>query len=61
MAAPPSSVPEDELFKLAEGKFAPLSEAEKRLLRAAPKGEVAVCGPNFDEKDPENDPSKADQ
>ncbi len=61
MAAPPSPVPDDELLKMAEGKFAPLSNAEVKLLRAAPKGEVAVCGPNIDEDDPANDPSKADQ
>jgi len=34
-----------------------LSEAEKRLLRAAPKGEVAMGGPTFEDKD--NDPAKA--
>jgi len=37
-----------------------LSEAERRLLRAAPKGELAVCGPNADDKAPANDPAKAD-
>jgi hypothetical protein len=36
-----------------------LSEAEKRLLRAAPKGGVAICGPNSDDNDTGNDPSKA--
>ncbi len=61
MAAPPSRGPEDDLLKLAVGKFAPLSEAEQKLLRAAPKGDVARGGQNFDEKDRENDPSKADQ
>ncbi len=60
MAAPPSPGPDDDLLNLAVGKFAPLSEAEQKLLRAAPKGEVAVCGPNFDEKDTENDPAKAE-
>src|SRR5712671_1862962 len=37
-----------------------LSVAERRLLRAAPKGEYAVCGPTDDAKDPANDPAKAD-
>lgn len=37
-----------------------LSEAERRLLRAAPKGEYAVCGPTDNAKDPANDPAKAD-
>jgi hypothetical protein len=37
-----------------------LRVSEKRMLRAAPKGEDAVCGPNFDDKDAANDPTKAD-
>jgi len=60
MPAPPSPGPDDDLLKLAEGKFAPLSEAEQELLRKAPKGDVARGGQNFDEKDRENDPAKAE-
>jgi len=37
-----------------------LSEAENRLLRAAPEGDTAMCGPNFFDKDPANDPAKAE-
>jgi len=67
MAAPPSPAPDDDLLKLAEKQkqFSPpnepLSEAEKELLRAAPKGEFAWCGPSRRDDDPENDPSKAGQ
>jgi hypothetical protein len=55
----------DELEELARRRFGDnLSEAEKRLLRAAPKAppgsNTAVCGPNFDDKDAANDPAKAD-
>jgi len=37
-----------------------LSEAEKRLLRAAPEGALAMCGPNDKPNDPANDPARAD-
>src|SRR5258708_34608881 len=50
----------DELGGLARRRFGKLSEAEGRLIRAAPKGEVTMCGPNFDATDPANDPAKAD-
>ena len=35
--------------------------AERRLLAKATEGEVAVCGPSSDAKDPTNDPSKAEK
>src|SRR6266478_73753 len=50
----------NDLEALVPQRFGKLSEAEKRLLRAAPKGEGAMCGPNFDDKDPANDPAKAE-
>jgi hypothetical protein len=50
----------DGLESLAGVLFPNLSEAEKRLLRAAPQGELAICGPNGDDNDPANDPAKAD-
>ncbi len=58
---PPDSAPAQvpDLETLARAHFKDLTEAELKLLRAAPKGEVAVCGPNDDEEDPANDPSKA--
>jgi len=50
-----------ELEALARRRFGDnLSQAEKRLLSAAPKGERAMCGPNFDDNDPANDPARAD-
>jgi hypothetical protein len=49
-----------ELLKLAETRFATLGEAERRLLRAAPQGEMAWCGPSQKEFDPANNPAKAD-
>jgi len=52
----------DQLEALAHARFTdpPLTAAEIKLVRAAPKGEFAVCGPNMDNDDPQNDPSKAD-
>lgn len=50
-----------ELLQLATTRFGQLSEAEAKLLRAAPRGDFAVCGPSGDFEDPANDPSKADQ
>jgi hypothetical protein len=51
----------DDLVALAQARFADLSEAELKLLRAAPKGEVAWCGPSAKDDDPANDPAKADE
>jgi len=46
-----------DLETLAHKRFGELSEAELRLLHAAPKGDTAMCGPNFG---PGKDPSNAD-
>ncbi len=58
---PPDSAPAQvpDLETLARAHFEDLTEAELKLLRAAPKGEVAVCGPNDDDEHPANDPAKA--
>jgi hypothetical protein len=53
--------PVDDLEVLAQARFAPLSQAELKLLRATPKGEAAFCGPNAEDDDPANDPAKADE
>ena len=50
------------LETLATSRFGELSEAERRLLHSAPRGELADCG--TDEKDPsapENNPEQAHQ
>jgi len=49
-----------ELLQLATARFGQLSEAEAKLLRAAPRGDFAVCGPSGNPNDPSNDPAKAD-
>jgi hypothetical protein len=49
----------EELIRLAETRFQPLREAELKLLRAAPLGEVAWCGSSQKDFDPANDPAKA--
>jgi hypothetical protein len=51
----------EDLLRLAKERFGGLSEAEARLLRAAPKGDQAVCGPSGEFNDPSNDPVKADK
>jgi hypothetical protein len=50
----------EELLRLADGRFPPLREAERKLLNAAPLGEVAWCGPSQKDFDPANDPRKVD-
>ncbi|MGO9267444.1 MAG: hypothetical protein ACLQBA_21620 [Candidatus Binataceae bacterium] len=53
-----------ELLKLADQagfKTKELSHCERKLLRLAPIGKFAVCGPNMNDKDPQNDPSKSDK
>ncbi|MGC2420511.1 MAG: hypothetical protein WA405_02560 [Candidatus Acidiferrales bacterium] len=49
-----------ELESLALAKFGKLRPAEEELVRAAPTGEGAVCGPNVQWADPAYDPSKAE-
>jgi len=59
----PYQTPEEaaqDLLRLATTRFGQLSEAEAKLLRAAPKGQWAACGPSADFDDPSNDPAKAD-
>ena len=36
----------NDLKKLADDRYAPLSEAETKMLRAAIAGDVAWCGPS---------------
>ncbi len=50
-----------DLEGLARARFTELTAAEIKLLQAAPKGEVAVCGPNSKNDDPANDPSRAEE
>jgi len=44
------------LEQLAGARFGSLSVAERKLVLAAPKGEIAYCGPSHDDNDPRNDP-----
>lgn len=56
MAAPPAK--DSKLETLLPGKLsADLRDAERTLLSAASNGELAMCGPSYDDKD--NDPAKA--
>jgi len=55
MAAWDSRRPVDALEVLARARFGVLSQAELKLLRAAPKGEVAWCGPSAKDDDLAND------
>lgn len=56
----PSKSQTGELVALARARFGELSAAEEKLLRGAPKGEGAICGPNLDPEDAANDPAKAE-
>ncbi len=57
----PAATTPDTLRALAEKTgFKNLTICEQKLLKALPLGEYAVCGPNRDDRDPANDPSKAD-
>jgi hypothetical protein len=52
---------ESDLLTLADKRFGPLSEAERKLLRAAPAGDWAHCEPDGAGRDaPEIDPANAD-
>jgi hypothetical protein len=51
----------DDLVALAQARFPDLSEAELKLLREAPEGEMAWCGPSRKDDDPANDPAKPDK
>jgi hypothetical protein len=58
--------PPGKLEQLAEARFrGTLTLSERKLMRAAPnappRNSIAQCGPNLNEKDPQNDPSKADK
>jgi hypothetical protein len=46
-----------DLEAIAQGQFPALKEAERRLLRAAAKGETAICGMNNNDNDRANDPA----
>lgn len=50
-----------ELVSLAKDRFNKLTEAEERLLRAAPRSNWACGGSMSDISDPSNDPSKANE
>jgi hypothetical protein len=51
-----------KLEQLARAQFGKsLKPRELELMRRAPKGEWAICGPNADDNDSNNDPSKADK
>ena len=50
-----------EALAQAQFPYREFTAAERKLLASAPKGKVAVCGPNSDPKDPANDPSKAER
>ena len=60
MTGQASPLRSNELLSLAENQFYPLREAEEKLLRAAPAGETAWCGPTQQGFDSANDPRKAD-
>lgn len=60
MNTPATSPAPEELLQLAQARFAPLRDAERKLLAAAPLGEMAWCGPSPKDFDPGNNPAKAD-
>ncbi|HUN64425.1 MAG TPA: hypothetical protein VMU53_20665 [Candidatus Sulfotelmatobacter sp.] len=60
MNTPATSPAPEELLHLAQARFAPLRDAERKLLAAAPVGETAWCGPSPKDFDPGNNPAKAD-
>lgn len=50
--------PSAKLENLAQAEFPSLTPAELKLLRSIHTGNVLFCGPNINEKDPENDPMR---
>src|SRR5271157_3125284 len=48
-------------LKRLAAKFGTLSAAENLLLDKVTSGDLAICGPNDDDKDTKNDPKDADQ
>src|SRR6267378_5132406 len=60
MAAGELQAQASKLEELALARFHnQLSAAELKLARAAPRSEVAYCGPSNHDDDPDNDPSHA--
>lgn len=51
----------DRLEDLARQRFGKLSQSEVRLLTAAPRGEIAYCGPHSEAENSENDPSNRER
>jgi hypothetical protein len=51
----------EALKQLAEARFAPLSDAESKMLRAVVVGDVAWCGPSEKDDDPHNNPSAEEE
>jgi hypothetical protein len=56
-----SSAETSDLELLAHPRFGDLTRAEKQFLSAAPKGDIAVCGPSNIANDPANDPRRSDE
>ncbi|WP_263376702.1 hypothetical protein [Granulicella aggregans] len=50
----------NEILDLATQRFSNLSEAEKRVLRAAATGDAAICGSNGNDNDSTNEPRDSD-
>jgi hypothetical protein len=48
-------------WRTPRARFGNLSAAEIKLVRAAPAGDVAQCGTNDRDDDPDNDRSQADK
>ena len=61
MVSDPRTLRFNELKKLAEERFSELSVAESQMLRASVSGDIAWCGPSDQTRDPNNDPSSAQE
>ena len=60
--SPNDNTPDSQqLEALAQQYFRDLTIAEKALARAAPRGQLAVCGASDDPSHPSNDPGNADR